>query len=267
MSLLTTTNKSNPVETTLFPVRKFPMEVVTESGNIKTDYNAILNGNTNEVLYTGKAYEPIENEFIINALDNIKNLKIEKVYNYNNKAFSYELVSTKEIMWGPEKAKFMIRVKNSYDGSTSLSVTGGVYVLVCSNGATSPKFVENFAKKHTKQIGQDEMRGFFTDSIKSLASKSDLFGDKQWSNDTDFVKEKFQEIIKIFPKPKNEDYHNNAILLNSEYISRLEQYPNAREFALWMACTDLTSHYQRYGLTLNYQKKLDQQVSEIFMDW
>jgi len=254
------------VSTVLFGIKERPL-VYFENGGpaVETEYKVLLNEKTNGVLYTGKIYSPVHNSVIVDALSDFKELKLAKVRNYYGKRFEFTYTMPDTMFQlGPEETMLSLNIMNSYDGTSSLHVVGGLYVLVCSNRAKVGRLTYQFKRKHTSVIGRNEIAGFIQDSILYVKDKIQNVADKDWSNDEFLIKKQFLELTKVFPPRKDNQLHPCVATINAEYIQLAAKYYDQREFALFMAATNITTRPQQYGLGSTYTKALDNAVSDVF---
>jgi hypothetical protein len=258
------TSLSDMLQSTLFKVEKRPLYMVNNSGiQERVNHEALVKADDGDILYIGKQYTPIENKTIVDAISKLP-MDIVKINNYNNRVFEYNLVGNQNFKFGEEPAKFMMRIVNSYDGSKALRVDAGVYVLVCSNGAVSKKHGFNFGRKHTVGLGENEIAGFIEDSTNKMDGIINLFQNKTWHNNQEQGMQQFNELVKIFPESKTGEVHPMIEGINSRAERYSEKYDI--EFSLFMAATDFSTHKERFGLSSSYARKLDSQISDVFMN-
>ncbi|MBM2813792.1 MAG: hypothetical protein HW421_554 [Ignavibacteria bacterium] len=142
----------------------------------------------------------------------------------------------------------------------------GLFVLVCSNGAKVGRLTYEFKRKHTAAIGTNELKGFIQDSIHYVEDRVDHIESKVWSSSQQTVIKQFEEITTLFPKRKDSSVHPAVIALNSEFGKMEKVYSDMPEFALFMAVTNMSSRPNEYGLSSNYARLLDGQVSKLFFN-
>ncbi|MFH1052135.1 MAG: DUF932 domain-containing protein, partial [bacterium] len=256
------------VDDVLFGIKERPLVYYENGGGaIETDYKVLLNERNNKVLYMGKIYSPIHNQDIIEAVGMREELKLVNVRNYYGKRFefTYTIPHTK-FQLGPEETMFSLNIVNSYDGTSSLHVIGGLYVLICSNGAQIGRMTYQFKRKHTVAIGRNEIAGFVQDSLEYLHTRTDNVSQKQWSDDKSLVKDKFNALAKVFPERKDQQLHPSVMSLNAEYMKMERKYTYLKEFALFMAATNMTTRPEQYGLCPSYTKALDNIIGNVFFN-
>ena len=252
----------------LFGIKERPLLYFENGGPpVETDYKVLLNEKTNEPLYLGKSYSPIHNRDIMSAVGDFKQLQLSRIRNYYGKRFEFTFIMPDtKFQLGPEETLFSLNIMNSYDGSSSLHVVGGLYVLVCSNGAKVGRLTYQFKRRHTSEIGRNELSGFVADSIEYISERTEKLSLKSWSDDKVIVREQFQQLIKVFPTRKDNALHSTIAALDSEYQKMETKYSDQKEFALFMAVTNMTTRPNQYGLSPTYTKQLDNLVGEVFFN-
>ncbi len=259
---------THDVSDVLFGIKERQL-VYFENGGppVETDYKVILNAETNECLYSGKIYSPILNADIMDSVSEYDSLQLARVRSYYGKRFEFTFIMPElEFNLGPEKTIFSMNIMNSYDGTTSLHVVGGLYVLVCTNGAKIGKMTYQFSRKHTSSIGRHELSGFIRDSVDYISSRSLAVMSKPWSNDVSLVKNQFKQLSAIFPARKDDHLHPGVMALDAEYGKMSQHYNGDREFALFMAATGMATRPKEFGLGISYTKSLDSIVGEVFFN-
>jgi len=247
----------------LFPVIEKPLSVQTDEGFMPIGKNAYFNEKNNDLLYIGNNYKPIENNLIVEASKNFENkLQFVGVRKFKQRYdFRYRIIGS-EFRLGPEQTDKVINITNSFDGSVSLQIEAGLYVLVCSNGARVFDSKMTYKRKHTTEITADEIAGFI---MKGIDRIENMEIDRDWSNDIDVVKSKFQELSSVFPMRKNNTLHPAVISLNGEFERNLKIYSEVKEFALFMAATNMTSRPGSYGLASSYVRPIEA-ISKLFLN-
>lgn len=255
-------------ESVLFGIKERPLLYYENGGPaIQTEYKVLLNEKNNQPLYIGKSYSPIHNRDIVSAVGDFRNLQLAKIRNYYGKRFEFSFIMPDtRFQLGPEETMFSLNIMNSYDGSSSLHVVGGLYVLVCSNGAKVGRLTYQFKRKHTSEIGRNELCGFIADSIEYITERTDRLALKSWSDDRVIVREQFRELIKVFPARKDNQIHSAISALDAEYQKMEARYSEQKEFALFMAVTNMTTRPNQYGLSPTYTKQLDNLIGQVFFE-
>ncbi len=242
---------------------KKPLYVVDDSTQYKQiEHYGVQVGD--EVVYIGKNYEIIQNEDVANEILNFiksTSYQVHNIRSVNNRRFDVTLVDQNAIVTiGNEPAYKTAIITNSYDGSARFSVTFGVNIQICGNGARATKPVDGLVFKHTNnQIDFSRMYKS-ADTLDRVLEKFN----QSWDLNGEVSRANFNKLTAIFPKKTNGDQHDlsTALAMKAhEHVTENNYPPN---FALFMAVTNMTTYPDRYNMSDNYALRLEQKTTEVF---
>lgn len=227
-------------------------------------HKAICLEDSNEVLYVGKEYEILQNEDIATELLRFMESTPYQVHNIrsiNNRRFDVTLVNKeKSITIGNEPAYRTVVVTNSYDGSCAFSITFGVNIQVCGNGARVTKPLDGLSKKHTQNILDFSK---IAEKAIILDEKVDRFN-QTWNANGEISKSNFEKIASVFPKKTNGDIHDLAAELALKSHIHVTEHNYPPNFALFMAATNMTTYPSNHGMSDAYSLRMEQKITEVF---
>lgn len=231
---------------------------------VETDYNALIKKDTRDILYVGKGYGPLANSDVLDRIFTTfgNDYQLIRITNYNDRRFEFIYENDNgSLKVGPEEGKSTIIVKNSYDGSTSLSIFAGMYIKICGNGAIGLQG-HSIVRKHTKNIPNwynIELPDFNTITIKNRMSENNFS-----ITDEKEILSMFEKLTSDIPKPKN-SIHPSIMLLNRKFQEYNADY-NMPEFSLFMAATWVTTYGQDNSVPYSYIKSIERQVSKLWLN-
>jgi hypothetical protein len=249
-----------------FPIEKVPMYHQYNGDLSPSAYNAIIRSDTGQELYVGKRYEPINNQHIIDTMEQFGAFQLHKILNYSNKRFELRYdMPVSQFHFFTEPTMMQIVIRNSYDGSHSLKVNAGLRVLTCSNGANIPIWVKEFNFRHTNIDIIRRFSEFMNNQGQLLQDIGDQLSGKIWNSDFnhDTVAEKYKSIL-----PQQQQKEETGIILTAiegHYNKYNEKYEN-REFASFMALTEVSSRPKEYVLCNSWHERLDRLITNTYFN-
>jgi len=217
---------------------------------------------TADTIVSGE-YNLIPNKDIIERLEVFfnKGYGVERTTNYDDKEFSIHMIKDELISIGNfTEAKPQIKIVNSYDGTSSLRLEFGVYILVCGNGAYRG-VKASISKKHIGNWSFSEWLESAEFEAKYMANL-EKFGYKTWENTGEAIMDMFKDLTKGIPAT-SKGGATVLQLINDKYEKELLRFGN-EEFALFMAVTDIATHGQDYGVAPSYQLALEDKIPATF---
>tara|TARA_R100000808_G_scaffold9836_3_gene26643 strand:- start:21403 stop:22191 length:789 start_codon:yes stop_codon:yes gene_type:complete len=136
-----------------FAVTETP--VLIEGTVNSDDYKMIIRNDTCEVLSCmSKDYKLVTNEEVLDkSLPHIKEkggeLTEQRVFGNGARTSWTFQFKRHPVTIGGEKLYPQLNIKNSYDGSSTVSVLGGVFRLLCSNGAIIGQIFDQHSERHS----------------------------------------------------------------------------------------------------------------------
>ena len=194
------------INSTMFKVTEVPIEI---DGVVNADdYKFIVREDTSEVVscVTNK-YKLVTNEEIINKSMPILeqyDAKLQECKTFANGArtqWTFNLPSNELTVVDNDIVNPQIIIKNSYDGSTQVSILGGIFRLVCSNGTVIGDIYGKHNSRHT--IWNPSIsNGWISNRLKKTCSAIDkhLTGDLSLLRDTKIVNKDIPKVIKQLPE-------------------------------------------------------------------
>lgn len=187
------------IEKLFFPVRETPVYYYGR----KTDYKFIVRADTDEIISCmTKFYKLVPNELVVNSiLDSMasQNYTITEARNFSNARMKIELtLNDIELNIQGRRSLPRIIIKNSYDGTQSVSFSAAVLVCICSNGLVVFK---NFTKKNylhwkNKEITMD-IGKFVNHAIELINTRAaEMFAPL---SRTQVLPKDCKEVISMFP--------------------------------------------------------------------
>lgn len=136
-----------------FAVTETP--VLIEGTVNSDDYKMIIRNDTSEVLSCmTKDYKLVTNEEVLDkSLPHIEErggvLTEQKLFGNGSRTSWTFQFKEHPVTIGGEKLYPQLNIKNSYDGSSTVSILGGVFRLLCSNGAIIGQIFESHSERHS----------------------------------------------------------------------------------------------------------------------
>lgn len=266
----TTLFESDNIRDICFRVGQEP--IFTSEGEEIPEYRATMNLESKEVLYVGKGYVPVHNEDIAIALDVFERegYTLNKVYAESGKKFMIEMVNNDMSVMINERyeAKPRIMVKNSYDGSQSLTIQYGVYIQICSNGLTAG--TQNTLRfKHTKHVEDINLEEIFQRGLdysknvfKAMSRKEWVVSNQPNSPEYDYLVARWKELIKPFDKGQKE------APIVADIVRQIQVEKNEGrqgEFAMMMGATHVATH-RASEYSHNQIRALNEQIGKVFLN-
>jgi len=254
----------NDLSGILFPIEQHDL---MNAAGIHSGYKGLFRTDTNECLYAGKEYIPIDNNDIVDALESLANKGYEysRIERYGNSKFIMEMTNFDEYhMVNNQKINPKIKVINSYDGSNSLFMAMGAYICACENGLVVGQAI-TYKRRHTQGILDKSLQEFFLEGYEKMYDSSmNILINKSWDNTDKMIEEKWKSLIEPFVKGKEEGVVPPIVqMLKNRFIYESNLYDN-KEFSLMMASTWISTHGYKQGISFNNQKILNDQVTKIF---
>ena len=145
--------RSTAYSDTTFGVTEVPLQV---EGTVNSDdYKFIVRNDTSEVMSCmTKDYKLVTNQEVLDkSLPHIEKhggvLTEQKVFGGGARtAWTFQFKTNPTTING-EKLYPQLNIRNSYDGSSTVSVLGGVYRVICLNGAIIGKIFKSHSEKHS----------------------------------------------------------------------------------------------------------------------
>lgn len=271
----------NKLEDILFPVTERPLSYMwnnnviplgnnpggEEITNYKlrsydVPYKAIINNLSGECLSVmTESYHLFPNEKIVEKITPAlsQGWNVSRVMNDSNRRFEIHL-GNPDIQFPIgkyEDARLKCVIKNSYDGTCAFQIFAGFDILICGNGARMKTGIEVY-KRHINGINEMNF-ALDTDVLEGYVKR--VMDGKRWHNDQDKAYSQFEKLTKFLPDTKD-GKHPMKILLASFYEKEIKTYD--REFALFMAATDLSTHGLNYSFSQSYLNELDGKIPHVF---
>lgn len=242
------------------------VELKYNLGNEESDsgYKGILDVSRSSMLYIGTNYQLIHNRSILEAIeknkDEIKGLELDRIRVINRRQFEFRLLNKGLVFsCGTEDSCIGLTIINSYDGSTSFKVTGSLYIYTCGNGAKLSISETSVTRKH---VGVElDIINSIIGSMKNLEKLQHKVETKIWHNDLPRLKEQFKEIKKIFPAKENKP-HQSLNIIDQQF--RHNSVKMDKEFALFMALTNITSYPDKYDIGTSYVRAIENKIDNVF---
>lgn len=274
-SLLETIPEANVISTNIissfdeicFPTRVESLGFIDENGEYQdAGRTAFIDARDNKALYVGNEYKPTLNvELYQSVLPLLSNgYELEDVRNYSNRKFEINLANQNyKININGLDAALRLKITNSYDGSTRLSMRFGAYIQVCGNGLCIGNFFD-VKRKHTQSNDLSNMLTGIANTNAPLVAR--FLNEYKLTDDTDVVR-LFKVLTAGMPDVKDKEGNvlrqaKGKIMLNDSYIKHTHTYPPP--MALLMAATDLSTHGYKYGLSVTDQQKLEEAIPQTF---
>ena len=201
------------VEDTLFPVMEVPATAVnSEKGGFaiegNTGYKFIIREDTGDIIScVTNDYKLVKNESLFKSTNKIaKKLggTLVEARHFNNKRTNYKWRFNQPIKLSKgEEHKPEIIIRNSYDGSTEVSVMAGAFRLVCSNGMIVGTVLGNTSNRHSVfNNSLNNIEDMINESVKRITEVLDegyatMSGNK-------CSQKHIMGLLKIFPVQSNE---------------------------------------------------------------
>ena len=254
---------NNDLDAICFPVVQRDMWYTKDGEPIKTDYKALVNPDTNQLLYIGNNYTPIYNEMIKTTVKSMEGFQISDIRSYDNKTFEINLINPDVVFpVGKQDANLRIKIVNSYDGSRAFQIQAGAFIQICSNGATIGEKID-FKRKHIGSSGDIYDKLFELNTDKIFNQVRNRLEQKNWNRNSDEeVKDIFKQLTKHMPDGLDGTPNKAKLLLQDKFDYESAQYEP--EFALYMAATNMATFGHKYGLAWSYQKDLDNIINFAF---
>jgi hypothetical protein len=254
-----------------FPVSTVPLGY-NLSGEFKNiDRVGVLRQDTNEIMYVGSNnYKLVKNEDIMLALDPLFRSGYEgvKVRNIHGKRFMFELRTEafEDLTINNYPCVGRIRVCNSYDGSTALTLQFGVYIQVCSNGLCVPAHVFtgniDVKYKHTTYTPEDITSWIHNSTIGAMPFiRKSLEGIVFHEGSCD---RKLQRIADLLPKP-SKGIHPIIEALINQTRNEIQEHKSNENFGLFMALTNMATFPDKYGIAASYVETLEEAATSLFI--
>lgn len=155
---------------TLFRVTMEPVPHPVDDHNTK--YRYIMRTDNNEVLsIVTKDYTLVPNEKLMSAImPTIKehNGELLEATMFGDGArtmYRFRFNENKVIVNGNDELIPEIIIKNSYDGSTAITVMAGAFRMVCTNGMIVGKIVDYFKNRHLTDVDINKLNTIITSTI------------------------------------------------------------------------------------------------------
>lgn len=144
---------NNIINDTTFKVIERPVQM---EGLVNADdYKLIIRNDTNEVLSCmTKDYQLVSNEEVLEkALPHIeeRNGTLTECKTFGNGARTSWTFKFKDqpMEISGDTLYPQLHIRNSYDGTSAVNILGGIFRLVCANGAIIGKIFESHSEKHS----------------------------------------------------------------------------------------------------------------------
>ncbi len=141
------------LDDTMFKVHEVPIQI--EGVKNSDEYKLIVRDDTSEALSCmTRDYRLVSNEEVLEkSLPRIEERGgvLTECKTFGNGArtnWTFQFKNNPVTLYDDELYP-QINIRNSYDGSLSVSVLGGVFRLICSNGAIIGKIFEHHSEKHS----------------------------------------------------------------------------------------------------------------------
>ena len=197
------------VEDTLFPVKEVPAIWNNEFAQVaKTGYKFIVREDTGDVIScVTDDYKLVTNESLFNSTDKIATKlggTLVESRNFNNKKASYKWRFKQPIKLSKgEEHKPEILIRNSYDGTSEISIMAGAFRLVCSNGMVIGTILDNTTNRHSIwNTSLNNVEDMINDSVKRITSILTEGYDTMSSGKPN--QKHIKGLFKIFPTQANE---------------------------------------------------------------
>jgi len=198
-----------------FNVERHPVFVDHNGQRIDTNKSAIINNESGDVygLVTPK-YKIVTNQEVANVFDEaLDGYDIDEVNDYMNADGSkwyrdiiFGNAFDKQVQVG-DTIKTKIRIKNSYDGKSSVGFEFGGLRLVCTNGMTTFRKEGKVSIRHFSHNIVDSIRDSVENGLINYLNEVDIF--KKFI-DVPFSEQKFIEFV--LNEVKDDKKENKGIL-------------------------------------------------------
>lgn len=248
----------------MFPVSLRPVGIMVADEFTSIGRNAVYRQDTGDTLYIGSGgYNLIKNEDIVLGLEPLYLAGYEKVKvrNINNKKFMFELKSEafEDLRINDYPCVARVRVCNSYDGSTSLSLQFGVYIQVCGNGlcVDAKTFTGNIelSYRHTKAAPDDIAEWINNSTVGAMPMIRKRLESLVFNNQGNSAK--WRSIAKLLPTPRGGGFHPLIEKLGEETRKSMVKYDCNEDFALLMAATNMATYPDVHGISPTYVEVLE----------
>ena len=165
----------NNLESTFFPVS---LEMVYHPGANDitgwedTKYRYVMRNDTNEILsIVTKDYQLVENEKLVEAImpsiDSFGGKLIEcKLFGDGSRVqYRFQFPDKKITILDQDDLIPEVVIKNSYDGSTAITVMAGAFRLVCTNGMVIGQIVDYFRNRHLTDVDVSKLNDIIQSTI------------------------------------------------------------------------------------------------------
>lgn len=230
-------------------------------------YKALMNADTNSILYVGKEYSPIHNREILDVMSQLEEFGWAQtvIRSYQGRQFRFEMKNPSlKFSVNNFEAVAKLSVVNSYDGSQALKIFVGGIIAVCSNGLTIGKGIE-YKRKHT---GLDSGMGAFSQQLHSAATDTIAKAmrnveQKVWTeNNLEQLQTIWKNLTKEFPPRSNGQPNDFVKALDSQFkVEQAKGYTG--EFGMMMAATDIVTHQYR-NHPASYILQLEKNIPKVF---
>jgi len=255
-----------------FPVRTVQLGYNLHGSFKDVDRIGVLRMDREEMLYVGSSnYKLVKNEDIVLALEPLYQAGYEqvKVRSIHGKRFMFELQTEvfDDLTINGFPCRSRIRICNSYDGSTALTLQFGVYIKICGNGlCVDPDvFVGNvdLRYKHGSSTPSNITNWIHNSTIAAMpfvrnAISSYIFPDGPCDAN-------LQRIAKMIPTPSKGKIHPVIETLISATKSSMGEYESNENFALFMALTNMATYPDRYAIAPSYVELLEEAATSLFI--
>lgn len=263
------TNNLDAIASTLFHVEKvktaslFANSLMTT--NSKDEYSIVGYTDKGKMLLNtcSERYKVVKNEEILLPLmelleKQLGTIQVKRVVSENNARFSVQIAPVKKGLSIGEIVP-MFKFSNSYDGTVMANLTGGLFRLVCSNGASVPvkdKF-KSYTFKHNDErifnIGEvNEMVFAYLNEFASVTEKIKVLKSVSVSD----INEVIAEMVKgtLFPKKALEQAKSRSLQ---------ESITESEDMNLWLAYNGLNyvlNHDRSYEIAEHIRTAMDERI-------
>ena len=160
---------------TFFDVGLFPVPHPSEDQPEDTKYRYVVNIDSDEVLaIVTKDYTLVENEKLYTAIlpaieSNGGQLESCELFGDNNARvmYKFKFMDMKVTIGEDDDLVPELVIKNSYDGSTAITVMAGAFRMVCSNGMVIGKIVDYFKSRHLTDVDITKLESIINKTIEN----------------------------------------------------------------------------------------------------
>lgn len=247
----------------VFPVKKSTAYFVNAKGNmvIAPKQQSIIRADTDQFIsFQNSTYKIIPNEEIISSaiigLDKVgfkSEILPKQSYLANEKMdLCLKLPEIKYLEGTKDEGNLVVYLKNSYDGSGSVSFQFGTFRLICSNGAYVVKLLNKYYKKHTKGFDIDAFAFALENAyntIPQIAERYNILRNMEISEET---LESVNNISKKVEKVVKENIDNPTEMTQYEQVNNM------------LTLYNLLTYFVSHNIKIKNQGIYQQKISNIF---